>query len=1079
MSNELTPADRALAAVEVQLEELPTPLSVAAETAAAAAAAAADNSPDDYNNSSATNLMDFYTSTLNSTSRMAGNNNNNTGSSPRRTTPLFQRSATPIMSNSSSKRDLRKDVIDDNDDDDDDDDDPMDTVPAPVETPMPHRYQRTFQPASLFVRKPPFASLITSNRPSSSSLNQASFRRYHEATSALLYAKRSLDARIELDLKEQQRTGQTTALPSAMTSGLGATSLADQQMKVEVEFCKELSLFCYSISTPTSTTSTTNNKHGGEAQVQEGHVWKLLAYLRTLGLDALIWPDDSGSATQNDTAIDMDLRRIVSHVRATPKQVLYGLLTSRCTALQRKHRLVQWIQSCMEQESKPTKTSLPTGTSSVLKLSGKTHFDDRMMLSPMDAKLLKLLMPTCLCEILEGNVEKACDLASSYGYAIGAALWVGGEPYGYEEVADHDTGTVQKTLIGNPERFLWKRMIRYAGRELLEQCKQQQDFNSSSTSATLAEEAAIYSILSNDVVAALENPCIKTSWIKSLGVLLTGVWERVVDEALHQHNNTRRRSPPLPYLGTQYEEQEHEQLLDTKDLARMKESQIVTVLDSNPFLQPRQEELVEGYTIDRRVSYKSVMLAFIVGKSAIARFCEDGVWRFLQELGRNRNTSDDLDWAGLRFLTHLLLFLDSFDVSTSRVPVQGLTMYKNQILFEYVKYLESRPDLGRMLTLYVSLLPEVKILEYYPPVLARVLNPEERIELIKQIRDYMPTLELPLLRQVVRTVLGTTPSLGEKDENLLDRIKCDSFQWLLQHDEHLEDALICANIFMRELLLAEDKMELAMHFIDNDLPSDLVARVKELHEDACYNNDDTGFVEKVESALFEHHAYVHYLEAYRTFDTFKDSLNFSVTENATIPTVNKTNLNPAESEVMDRASQRNWIREKKQLFEKVVGAAEECRAALFKVLTHPGGWLSVDGSDSVMSLVDNNEERRRRNEMNAIRSRHMVLAVSLYHQVCEETAMWISRNFDEGGSVGLSREKVLPFLDSDLSSSDKDPTVSNFSTNYWYQHAKDLSTIVASDNYGIYTVFTPGELMDLLTKIAETAVSELLNQSSK
>ena len=142
-------------------------------------------------------------------------------------------------------------------------------------------------------------------------------------------------------------------------------------------------------------------------------------------------------------------------------------------------------------------------------------------------------------------------------------------------------------------------------------------------------------------------------------------------------------------------------------------------------------------------------------------------------------------------------------------------------------------------------------------------------------------------------------------------------------------------------------------------------------------------------------------------------------------------------------------------------------------MTHPGGWLSLEGD------VDggDNEEYARKDEIARIRSRHLVLAVNLYHQVCEDTASWISRSYDDAESIGMARDQVLSMLDSDVPAQDskKAGAKSSFSPKCWYQRALNLSTLVAMDSYGIYKAFSPGDLKDLLSKIAETAVAELLN----
>ena len=262
-----------------------------------------------------------------------------------------------------------------------------------------------------------------------------------------------------------------------------------------------------------------------------------------------------------------------------------------------------------------------------------------------------------------------------------------------------------------------------------------------------------------------------------------------------------------------------------------------------------------------------------------------------------------------------------------------------------------------------------------------------------------------------------SPSGDFGDENDdLDAMKMNSLEWLLQNEEHLGDALICSNIFVRELLLAEDedKMEFAMHFLNDSMMQGLADQVAEV-----VRSDDTGvydplYVSKVSNARIEHSAYASYVEAYHAFELWKNILKQTPTTVGFSQSLDTKALNPTERGVADRMVQKNWIREKKALVEQVIESAERARSAIDNVLTHPGGWLSLDGDAETVDLTraaSNSEEYTRKDEIARIRSRHLVLAVNLYHEVCEETASWISRSYDEAESAGMSRQQVLSMLD--------------------------------------------------------------------
>ena len=123
-------------------------------------------------------------------------------------------------------------------------------------------------------------------------------------------------------------------------------------------------------------------------------------------------------------------------------------------------------------------------------------------------------------------------------------------------------------------------------------------------------------------------------------------------------------------------------------------------------------------------------------------------------------------------------------------------------------------------------------------------------------------------------------------------------------------------------------------------------------------------------------------------------------------------------------------------------------------------------SPAAMAQFEDPEELQRKVDIEAIRSRHLVLAANLYHQVCEETATWLSKSLHEASDFSLSREQVLHKLRS---------TDAVHTPEYWYQQSLDLANLVASDAYGIGKAFPQSDLKELITKLAETAVSKLMN----
>lgn len=1027
-----------------------------------------------------------------------------TMATPLKRTPLLERADTPIMSNSRNsggggRGGRRGSTISFKDNDEDEDGSYM-----PMETPLQRRFQTTggstLAAGGGTINKTWAGSARSSSSssppPSRPALNQNTFRRYHDALRAYRQTKLSLAERSQMERDEQE-------IANALAAGVGggvnnnddsmltlntvtfpgvSAGLAQQVTRAEMDFCKALCQIVYSAERSNTTTTTTMAASDGSVD-QEGHLWNLLAFLRKLGPSALIWHDDSASMMQYESAQSFFLQDLARRIHQTPKEVVDAMVvplpstTAGTTAtgrssttpppmvLQRKYRLVQWIRSCLEHEKKVSNFVPLSSTGDNQALFSKNHPDAQVapaLLSDLDVKLQKRLLQTCLAHVLQGKLEEAQKLARSVGQPWRAAAWGGGAPDGYESRMDDATQTLERVPTGNPDRFLWKRQIWKAGRTMLEkqQSSQQQPLPprvSQAQASTVEEEAAIYSILACDVDVALQNPCLRSSWTKSLCVLLSSMWDCIEDKVLHEHNDNRRRNlRPSTFPGSQYEQEENEHMRATGVLAKMTESQLANKLQSSPFLH-QQSSSGDG------VSYKSTMLSFIVGRSSVVDACSKEADRLLN------NVEDSRDWVGLRFLTHLLLFLSSFEVVNSSTALSSLEEYKNQILFKYVEYLVTRPDLWHFLALYVHFLPAKKIMQFYPSVLVRVLDGGERNLMLQQMEEYLPLMTVPILKQVVRLALSADNYGDTDDAATVDEIKCSSLEWLLQHEEHYGDALICANMLLRDFLLdkEQDKMEIASFFMQG-LPPNLVEEAGETlprylkgEEKECEQAD---YVDKVNNARREYSAYACYLDAYKVFDEWRETLHeipTTLEESQGQSQINLSNLNDLERQVAESHSRGTWLKAKREACSNVAAAAEAARDALYKVLTHTGGWLCIDDEDH--SKFDPEEETRRQ-EISDLRSHHLVMIVGLYHQVCEETASWMSRSLDDAGAANLARQEIMDIFDPEVAPS------------FWYQKALDLATLVAAEQYKISTAFTAVDLQDFLSKLAETAVSKLMNE---
>jgi hypothetical protein len=235
-------------------------------------------------------------------------------------------------------------------------------------------------------------------------------------------------------------------------------------------------------------------------------------------------------------------------------------------------------------------------------------------------------------------------------------------------------------------------------------------------------------------------------------------------------------------------------------------------------------------------------------------------------------------------------------------------------------------------------------------------------------------------------------------------------------------------------------------------------------EDA--NTDSTHWA-RVEQARSEHLAFQSYLEAFRVVEEWREVVaGTDATTSLVDDKLDKTQLNTTEMAIASSMERRELVQAKRKSGHLVVTAAANAQKALISVLEHPGGWLLTEDEE----IIQGDEDMARRGELEAFRVKLLPDVLMLYHEVCTETARWMSTSLDDGvARVGGTTESVLNLLDES-----KVMASSPLSPQYLTHQALELVGLVATDTYGISSACRNVVLEDLMSKMAEATIASML-----
>lgn len=715
------------------------------------------------------------------------------------------------------------------------------------------------------------------------------------------------------------------------------------------------------------------------------------------------------------------------------------------------------------------------------------------------------LLQACLVRLKSGPIQwaTALDLCRSSGQPWRAASMSGGNPYGRESFEEEDVmmsedaGEEKKEdggntrEFGNPDRALWKRMVWKMSRALASS-------SSANTSKCAELEGAIYALLADDAETALASTSLR-SWEDGLLIYLRSKVSRYAEEVLAAHNDARRAvGIRYPYRGTDHGPSEREQLTATAAASNLSEADIFRALASSPYANIREEATDP---------LRAAIAAIVTGSGETASFIT--------------SAADDAsvsDHSMLRFIAHLALYLDfaapEFLPSLGDMIVDDETALpvREYYLLRYVDRLTSEKGLWHLAALYASLLPEPMLIEVFSDFLTNVHEDGFRRKVLRQMREYFTDgLDLVVLRRTVRMIIfdqagedrfgyaflrllgggGRQKRSGSRaaklDEMLTsaDVCKMHSLRWLCYVPEHAPDALVCANSLLRQLFLnimvdnvtdgEEDDPALhcARVFLTRFLPKDTAKNALRHALEAGESDEESASTvspEEVEDASAEFGALEAYVDARIAVDRWQSEIT-STSAEYSVRGITSSGGDSVEGTVANKMERRNFLHKKKNAGLQVINAANDAKEKLMAVLTYEGGWLVTSNTTLSDSIIDENEQANRINEMTSLRASCLPHAVFLLHAVLDGTAEWMEIFLaDAERAYGEEGEAMLIDL---IGNNSDDAQKCPFLPGYWYRSCLDIAVTVARDEYNLQDAFQKEGMEQFVGLMAECNVNWL------
>lgn len=713
----------------------------------------------------------------------------------------------------------------------------------------------------------------------------------------------------------------------------------------------------------------------------EGNFWLLLLHLHqhTGSLWNVSTQSTNAETVYNEIATAITTQ-LAPQIHRSPNTILQEL-PKTCPALTRHRAVLDWLEACFKHilpsTIQPQSSQPPSMATS----------EDTNILPKMEPELF---FHNALALYMAGRLDEARKLAGGPW----AALWGGGQPH---------SGTT-----GNPNRAVWRVLIRSLA-------SQHQYSDACNT---------LLALLGTDLNQAFAAERSIDTWEKCLYAVVRCSWDRWEDFTLHEHNVHRRMSRP-PYPGTQWEEEEREQLHVTQTLRTVGIEQAVEIVAASP------NSCLEGpLDVVRQWTGQVLVGKEIKTLTTIAPALEE-LW-----------TSPER----MRFGVHWGIYL----VHSLSEPSDEVVEWKNKLVVEYLRFLADYEDLWSLMIVYAAFLPEHILKEVLPELLALIDDPGHRKDILNQMDEFLvssPHIVTDLLLLTVSCVIND----DEDSDEELDARKMNSILWLCQNPSHVGDAMVATNALLRQFLL-HDKPQLATELIDSVVPSDLDQQVLALAE---------------ESDVFVHYSYSEYtalseyLHAAQCWESFQRTIG-QPPQWEDAPTYNMARLTAKEKEIAAENQMRFKVQTIQASLEKLLESTEEVLVRFRRVLEHQGGFLQTVEAEVA-------EDGRRVDQLNQLRKLLLPSVIERYHKACTMTGGALEHVLNVA-TEWLGLQTVAETVQK-LDEGRKEDEDNLLTPLFWAQKANELyKDIVADDAFAISSALEPQEALRVTQRGREAAL---------